>query len=207
MKANNKPRITPMSVFKEAAQTYFKCQSDDFEIRMITANKEAFVVHNGQGYKISTRAILREDIEFQLTDKNAVHHINLQCWIEATRNTVKMNRILGPLVRTIHDVEQAKKLLIAVGLGSYTDDTEVSFWEILARIDKEGELLGNAMVIVAQVYSGPGLINDLTELQIINGDHVYNGAVGGIFETVYVDDDKRGTFEFYIYSADHYFSE
>ena len=97
-----------MSVFKEAAITYFKCQPEDIEIRMIDKNKEAFVIYNDNGYKISTREILREDIEFLLSDKNAVHHIDFWCWIEVTRNTVTMNRILGPLVRTIQDSEQAK---------------------------------------------------------------------------------------------------
>jgi hypothetical protein len=194
MKTNKKTQTIPMSVFKEAALTHFKCQPDDIEIRMITENKEAFIVHKSFGYKISTREILREDIEFQLTDKNAVHHINFSRWIEATKNTVKMNRILGPLVRTIQNIEQAKMLLIAVGLGSYTDGAEIAFWEILARIDKEGELLGKAMVITAQVYNGPGLISDLTELQIMHGSKVYNGAIDGIFETIYVGDHQRGAF-------------
>jgi len=207
MKTNNKQQTIPMSVFAEAAIIHFNCQTDDIEIRMIDENKEAFVIYDGNGYKISTREILREDIEFQLTDKDAVHHIDFWCWIEVTRNTVKMNRILGPLVRTIRDVEQAKKLLIAVGLGSYTDDTEVAFWEILARIDKEGELLGNAIVTVAKVYDGTGLIDDLTDLQIMYGHRVYNIFESGVFETVYLGDDKNEYPEFYIYSAEHYVAD
>lgn len=207
MKTNNKPHAIPISVFTEAALTYFKCQPEDIEIRMIDENKEAFVIYNDNGYKISTREILREDVEFQLTDKDAAHHIDFWCWIEVTRNTVTMNRILGPLVKTIQDSEQAKKLLIAVGLGSYTDDTEVAFWEILARIDKEGDLLGNAMVITAQVYDGPGFIDDLTDLQIMYGHRVYNIFEDGIFETIYLEDDNDDYPEFYIYSAEHYFTE
>lgn len=196
-----------MSAFTEAALTYFKCQPDDIEIRMITENKEAFVVHDGQGYKISTREVLREDIAFQLTDKNAAHHINFGCWVEATRNTVEMNKILGKLVRTIKNTEHAKMLLIAVGLGSYAENMEATFWEILSRIDKEGELLGNAIVITAQVYNGPRLLNDLEELQILNGKTVYNQVVDGIFETVYLGGVQNKYPEFYLYSADHYITD
>ena len=207
MKAKNKTRATAISIFKEAAITYFKCQPEDIEIRMITDNKEAFVVHNGLEYKITTRDALYEEVEIQLTDKRAALDIDFGCWVQATKNTVKMNRFLGTLVRTIKDTEEAKMLLLAVGLGSYSDDTEVAFWEVLRRIDKDGELLGNAMVIVAQVYNGPGLIEDIAEIQIMHGQRVYNKFVGGIFETIYVDDEKHGTFEFFIYSAEQFFTE
>jgi len=207
MKINNKKRPIPVSVFKEAAITYFKCQPEDIEIRMISDNKEAFVVHNDLEYKITTREALYEEVEIQLTDKRAALDIDFGCWIQATKNTVKMNRILGTLVRTIKDTEEAKKLLIAVGLGSYSDDTEVGFWEVLSRIDQGGELLGNAMVIVAQVYNGPGLIEDIAEIQIMHGQRVYNKFVDGVFEAIYVDDEQHGTFEFFIYSAEHYFNE
>ncbi|MDF2432855.1 MAG: hypothetical protein JWP44_2486 [Mucilaginibacter sp.] len=196
-----------MSIFNEAALTYFKCQPEDIEIRIITDDKEAVVVHNAGEYKITTREALYEEVEIQLTDKRTALDIDLGCWIQATKNTVKMNHILGILVRTIQDAEEAKKLLIAVGLGSYSDDTEVAFWEILSRIDPDGELLGNAMIIVAHVYNGPGLIEDITELQIMHGQRVYNKFVDGIFETIYVDDEKQRTFEFFIYSAEHYFTE
>jgi hypothetical protein len=174
---------------------------------MIAQNKEAFIDYNDQGYKISTREKLLEDVELQLTDKNAAHQIDFWCWIEATKHTVKMNRILVPLVKVIQDIEQAKMLHIAVGLGSYTNDAEVSFWEILSRIDKDGNLLGTAMVITAQVYNGPGLIDDLTDLQIMYGNRVYNIFEGGIFETVYLADDKNEYPEFYLYSTEHYFTD
>jgi hypothetical protein len=59
------------------------------------------------------------------------------------------------------------------------------------------------MVIAAQLYSGSGLIDDLTELQIMYGNRV----VGGIFETVYVDDEQYGTFEFYLYSTEYHFND
>jgi hypothetical protein len=204
MKIKDEPRTTPISVFTEAALKYFKCKPEDIEIRMITENKEAFLIYKGEGYKISTREMLREDIEFQLTNKEAALQIDLGCWIQATKNTVVINRILGILVRNIENTEQAKKLLIAVGLGAYTDDADIAFWEILSRIDHDGELLGNAMVIVVQVYSGAGLINDLTDLQILHGPRVYNRITGGIFETVYVEDNQRGAFELYLYSTESY---
>jgi hypothetical protein len=116
-----------------------------------------------------------------------------------------MNRILLPLVRAIQDIEQAKMLHIAAGLSSCADDAEVSFWEILSRIDKDGDLLGTAMVITAQVYNRPGLIDDLTDLQIMYGSRVYNTFERGIFETVYAADQHRD-FEFYLYSTDFYFT-
>jgi hypothetical protein len=204
MKTNNKTRITPINVFTEAALTYFRCNPDDIEIRMITENKEAFVIYNSQGYKISTHEMLRKDIEFQITDKETALQIDFGCWIQATKNTVVINRILGTIVRSIENTEEAKKLLIAAGLGAYTDDADIAFWEILSRIDHEGDLLGNAMVIVAQIYNGPDLINDLTELQIMHGQRVYNRVAGGIFETVYVEDNQRGIFQLYLYSTEHY---
>jgi hypothetical protein len=176
---------------------------EDIEIRMIAENKEAFIDYNDQGYKISTREKLLEDVEHQLNDKDAAHQIDFWCWIEATKHTVKMNRILLPLVRAIQDIEQAKMLHIAVGLGSYTNDAEVSFWEILSRIDKDGDLLGTAMVITAQVYNGPGLIDDLTDLQIMYGSRVYNPFERGLFETVYAADQHRD-FKFYLYSTNFY---
>jgi adenylate cyclase class IV len=73
MKKNNKTKTIPMSVFKEAALSYFKCQAEDIQIRMIAENKEAFMVYNEQGYKISTREKLLEDVELQLSDKDAAH--------------------------------------------------------------------------------------------------------------------------------------
>jgi len=198
MNTKNKPPIIPINLFTEAALAYFKCHPKEVEISMISEKKEAFVIHNGEGYKISTRGVLREEIAIQLSDKQAALDINLNCWIQATKNTVKINRFLSSLIRTIEGTEQAEKLHIAVGLGSYTDDIEVAFWEILSRIDKDGDLLGTAMAIVAEVYNGPGLIDDLTEIQIIYGSQVYNKIVGGIFEAIYVDDD----IEFFIYSVD-----
>ncbi|MDB5008507.1 MAG: hypothetical protein JWP45_2900 [Mucilaginibacter sp.] len=203
MKTKDRTRTIPMSIFTEAALTYFKCQAEYIEIRMIAENKEAFMVYNEQGYKISTREKLLEDVELQLTDKDAAHQIDFWCWIEATKHTVKMNRILVPLVRAIQDIEQAKMLLIALGIEAYTDDDEVVFWEILSRIDKDGDLLGTAMVITAQVYNGLGLIDDLTDLQIMYGSRVYNPFERGIFETVYAADQHRD-FEFYLYSTDFY---
>jgi hypothetical protein len=207
MKTNNQTRIIPISIFKAAALTYFKCKPEDIEIRMITENKEAFAVHNGEGYKITTGEALREEVAIQLTDKQAALDIDFGCWIQATKNTVKINRILGTLIKAIEDTEQAQKLLIAVGLGNYTNDADIAFWEILSRIDKDGELLGNAMVVVAQLYGGSGLIDDLTELQIMHGNDIYNKLMGGILETVYIDNEQRGPFEFYLYSAEHYFTE
>ena len=207
MNKNNQTRTIPKSVFEEAAFNYFKCQPDDIEIRMITRNKEAFVIYNNEGYKISTREILREDIEYQLADKNAVHHIDFHCWIHATKNTVSLTHIFGPLVRTLQDTEQAKMLLIAVDLASHTEDKEQAFWEILNQIDKEGGLLGKAMVTTAEVYDGPGFVNDLLEHHITNADQIYNRVKGGIFKTVYVGDDQRGHFEFFLYSSDDYFTE
>jgi hypothetical protein len=206
MKTNNKPKTIPMSVFKEAALTYFKCEPFDIEIRMIAENKEAFVEYKGQGYKISTHEKLIEDVELQLTDKDTAQQIDFWCWIETTKHKVKMDRILVPLVRAIQDTEQAKMLLIAVGLAAYTDNMEVAFWEILSRTDKDGDVLGSAMVLAAQVYNGLGLIDDLTDLQIMAGNRVYNLIEGGIFETVYANYNCRD-FEFYIYSAEHYFTE
>ena|ERR1700743_2078222 len=197
-------KTIPMKIFKKAALTYFKCQPGEIEIRMITENKEAFVIYKGEGYKISTREMFREDIESKLKDKEAALDIDLRCWIQATKNTVKINRILAHLIPTLRNVEQAQRLLIAIVLASCTDDTDVAFWEILARIDRDGELLGNSMVIVAQICNGPGLINDLTELQVMHGNQVYNKFEGGIFETVRVD-DQREQFEFYLYSAEHHF--
>jgi hypothetical protein len=207
MKTDNKPQSIPMSIFTEAALTHFKCRPGDIGVRMITENKEAFVVYKGEGYKISTREILRENIADQLTDKYAVHDIDFGCWIQAIKNTVIVKRMLGGLIRTVEDTEQAEKLLIAAALGAYTDNADVAFWEILARIDPAGDVLGNAIVSTAQVYNGPGLVDDITELHIMHGGQVYNRMVDGIFETVYVDDDQRGTFEFYIYSADYSFDK
>ncbi len=195
-----------MNVFREAALIYFKCNPDEIEIRMIDENKEAFVEHAGKGYKISTYEALREDIEIQLTNKHAVHDIDLGCWINATKHTVSINRVLSDLIRTIEDTEQAKKLLIAVGLGAYTDDADVAFWEILSRIDTGGDLLGNAIMTTAKVYDGPGLIDDIVSRQIMHGQNVYNKTVGGVFERVYVD-VQPGTFEFYLYSSEHFFTE
>ena len=159
METNNKTKTIPMSAFKEAALIYFKSQPDEIEIRMITESKEAFIIHKGEGYKISTREALREEVAIQLTDKRAALDIDLGCWIQTTKHTVKMNRILGTLVRTIEDTEDAKKLLIAVGLGSYTDNPDEAFWEILARIDSGGDVLGKVIVTTVQVYSGSGLID------------------------------------------------
>jgi len=51
------------------------------------------------------------------------------------------------------------------------------------------------------------LIDDLTELQIMHGNQVYNKMIGGIFETVYVDDEQHGPFEFYLYSAEYHFND
>jgi hypothetical protein len=200
----NKTKTMPMSVFTEAALTYFKCQPDEIEVKMIIENKEAFVVYMEEGYKICIRDILCENIEAQLTDKRAVHDIDLGCWITAIKNTVNVKLMMRDFIRKVEDTEQAKKLLIAVALGVYADDANVAFWEVLARIDPGGDVLGNAIVTTAQVYSGPGLINDLTELQIMHGTRVYNKFEGGIFETVYVDYLYR-PFEFHIYSADHIF--
>jgi len=63
------------------------------------------------------------------------------------------------------------------------------------------------MVITAQVYDGPGFIDDLTDLQIMYGHRVYNILQDGIFETVYLDGDNENYPPFYIYSAEHYFTE
>lgn len=201
MKTNNKTETIAMSVFKKAALTYFKCQPESIEVRIITENKEAFVIYEGQGYKIRTKEALREEVAFLLTDKHAALNIDFGCWIQATKNTVQIKRIIEPVIKTISNIEQAQKLLAAIQLGAYIDDPDVAFWEILARIDQDGELLGNTMVIVGQVYNSPGLIDELTEIQIINGTQVYNKLVGGIFETVYVDDAQR-IFEFYLYSVE-----
>jgi hypothetical protein len=206
MKTNEKVRIIPISVFKKAAINHFKCKPEDIETRIITENKEAFVEYAGMGYKISTYEALREDIAIQLTDKHAVHDIDLGCWINSTKHTIRINRILGDLIRTVENTEQAKKLLIAVGLGAYTEDADVAFWEILARIDAGGDVLGNAIITAAQVYNGPGLIDDIVGIQIMHGLNVYNKIVGGVFETVYVD-AQPGTFEFYLYSAEYYFTD
>jgi len=169
--------------------------------------KSQYESYSEKGYKISTREILRENIESQLTDKYNVHDIDPGCWIQAIKHTVRINRILTDFIRTVKDTEEAKMLLIAVALGAYTDDADVAFWDILARIDPGGDVLGKAMITAAQVYNGPDFIDDLTNLQIMHGQTVYNIFEGGIFETVYVDNDQRGTFEFYIYSADHSFDK
>ena len=196
-----------MAIFAEAAAKLFKCKTEDIDIRMITENKEAFMIYQEQGYKISTRESFCDDLEFQLTDKDAAQTLHLGCWIQATKHSVSMNRILGNLIRTLKDTDQAKILLLAVGLGSYAEDMEVAFWEVLARIDKDRELLANAIICTASVYDGAGLIEDLLDLQIINGKAVYNIFVDGIFETVYLEEDQGDYPAFYIYSADYEFSD
>lgn len=206
MKPNNKTETIAISVFMNAALTYFKCQPESIEVRMLTENKEAFVNYGGLGYKIRTKEALREEVAFQLTDKHAALDIDFGCWIQATKNTVQIKRIIEPVIKTISKTEQAQKLLTAIQLGAYTDDPDVAFWQILARIDQDGELLGNTMVIAGQVYNGPGLIDDLAELQIWNGNIVYNRIEGGIFETLYAKDDESD-YEFYLYSTDYYPTE
>jgi len=207
VKTNDKQQIIPESIFAEAACKHFKCNLSDIDIRMITENKEAFIIFQNHGYKVSTRQVFKEDIEFWLTDKNAANHIHFGCWIQAIKNTVQISKVLKSLIKTVSDVEEAKTLLTAVQLASYSTDPDVAFWEILSRIDVTGEILGNAMVVTAQVYNKKVLIDDITNLQILYGLNAYNEMENGIFDTVLVKNRKAVYPAFYIYSADHAFDD
>jgi len=107
----------------------------------------------------------------------------------------------------IENVEQANLLHVALSLSKHAEDPFVAFWKLLKSIDKDGELLGNAFVITAQIYGEHGLIEALTELHIRDGQSVYNRIQGGIFETVHVTDDQKEYPEFYIYSVEDYIFE
>jgi hypothetical protein len=203
MKTNDKQQLIPEAIFAKAFCTHFKCKPKDIEIRMIDDNKEAFVIYQDCGYKISTEEVFRQDIEFALTDKSAANHIHMGCWIQAIKNTVEIKKVLHLLVKDIHNMEQAQILQATIQLGALTKDPDVGFWQVLSRMDKTGELVGSAIVATAQVYNGQGLRDDLIQLHIDNGKLVYNQIVGGKFETVYLEDSETEYPIFYIYSVDY----
>jgi hypothetical protein len=172
---------------------------------MITDNKEAFVIYQDQGYKISTRNALQEYIEYQLTDSESALLINFECWIDATQYLVDIKKIMNNLIKKLENALQVNMLLMAVSLSSFAENNTETFWRAIRLIDLTGELLGKAIVSTAEEYDGEALIYELTELQILYGREVYNMHVNGIFETVYIGEDDDS--EFYLYSAEHYFTD
>jgi len=201
MKTNDKQQLIPEAIFAEAFCTHFKCKPKDIEIRVIDDNKEAFVIYQDCGYKVSTEEVFRQDIEFAITDKSAANHIHFGCWIQTIKNTVEVKRVIGQLITSIDNIEQAQMILVAIQLGSHTEDPDLGFWQVLSRVDKTGDLVASAIVATAEIYNGEALIDDLTQLHIDNGISVYNQCEGGIFESVYLGDDNHRHPTFYIYSA------
>ena len=53
----------PQEIFTLAALQHLKCNPADIEIRILDENKEAYLDYQGQGFKISTRASFREQID------------------------------------------------------------------------------------------------------------------------------------------------
>jgi hypothetical protein len=207
MQKNQNPQIIPMAAFTQAALQHFKCKPEDIEIRMIGDNKEAIVLYQEQAYKISTRETLREDVEDMLTHTDHAQSVNLSLWIKATVNTVEIGRVLPKLVRKLEDVQQARILRLALTINSYSEDKYETFWRTLERLDHTGMSLSNAIVSAREVYDGIGLLDDMVGLMIINGINEYNTIQGGIFETVFLDDNVQGYPEFYIYSTEHPFTD
>lgn len=205
METNKKTITISESKFAEAALTHFNCKIEDIEIRMITANKEAFVIYQDCGYKISTRDALQEYTEFQLTNTQAALLIDFECWIEATQYLIDIKKIMNNLIQKLENAEEVNMLLTALSLSSYAEYDTEAFWRTLRLIDENGEVLGKAMVSAAEEYDGEALIDELTELQILYGKEVYNMHKNGIFETIYIGEDDNDDPEFYIYSAEHEF--
>jgi hypothetical protein len=193
--------ITPESTFIKAACKFFKCKPDKANIRMINDGQEALVVYMNEQYIVTTKNAIQDYIDFQLTDIGAALHLNIHTWIRATENTVSIERFLPQLIDKLEG-DEAHLLHLALSFNSYTIDKYKTFWNALIAIDKRGKLLGKAIVTTREVYSGHGLLEDLTELTILNGINDLNMLQDGIFETIHIDDDQMP--EFFIYSVSDY---
>jgi|GEM_PF-2110367 len=202
MKTNNIQKTIPLSVFADAAVTFFKCKPEDIGIEMMTENHEALVQFKNASYKISTREKLRDDIEDMLTHADRAQSINLSIWIQVTRNTMTIGRFLPNVVRNLEDIQQARILRLALVLNAHSEDQYETFWRTLNSIDRTGVMLANAIVSAREAYPGDGLLEDITDMMILNGITVYNVFEGGIFQELYADDDQNTHPEFYIYSVE-----
>lgn len=168
---------------------------------MINNDQEALAIYKKEEYIITTKDAIQHTIDHQLNDIDAALHINIHTWIRATKNTILIERFLPTLVDKLN-ADEADILHLALIINSYTIDKYETFWKALVKIDKRGELLGKAIVSAREVYSGFGLLDDLTELTIMNGINDLNMLQDGIFETIDVDDDEMP--EFVIYSITDY---
>lgn len=202
METNNTTQTIPMSIFVQAACKLFKCKPDAIDIRMIEENQLANVQYKGDLYYVSTFEGLRENVDEMLHDPGYALHIDLSIWITATENTVELGRFLPNLIDKLESVDQAQILQLALTFNSFSTEKDATFWNILAKLDKEGTLLGNAIISTAEIYNGEGLIDDITELMIMEGDRVYNMIEGGIFEQVSLSGKYAGYPGFYIYSVE-----
>lgn len=207
METTNTTPIIPMSIFAQAACQFFKCKPDAIAIRMIVEDQLAIVLHKEKVYHVTTRDGLHENVWEMLHDPGYALHIDLSIWMTAIKNTVEICRFLPNLINKIEDVEQAQILQLALSFNSFCAENDDIFWITLYNLDYKGTLLGNAMISTAEIYNGEGLIDDITELMIMDGHRVYNNLVGGIFEQVSLGSKYPGYPGFYIYSVDGFFND
>jgi len=191
----------PIGAFEAAFCKLLKVSPTEIEIVPDKKGQQALVEFKGLRYKVSTKEAFRDEIQLQLTEHIAAQSINLKIWIEVTRNTISINRVLPAVLNKIGSVEEANLLNLALSLNSYSLDQYATFWKVLANIDKDGTVFAYAILSAREVYDGEGLLEDLTEAMIMNGKDAYAPFKDGVFETVYLELNKAD-FIFYIYSSD-----
>ena len=198
-KQKSSPSV-PVDPFAAAFCKLLKVNRGEIEIQLDEKGHQALVLFNGEHYKVATWDALQDEMEQQITDIDAAQHINLNVWIDVTKNTVTIGRFLPALLNKIRSVEEANLVNIALSLNSYSEDQYATFWKVLASIDKEGTVFGNAILSAREVYDGDGLLEDLTETMIMFGKDTYVLLQDGIFETVYHISGGTG-YTFYIFST------
>ena len=201
MTQNNKMANTAtINTFAEAFIKLMKCTRNEIKAETLIKGEEALIHYNNQTFKVSSREALSSHINFQLSDEEAARTFDVSIWIEATKNTATIGRFLSKVALRLETAGQARLLNLALSINSFSEDQYETFWYTLANIDDTGDLISNAMISAREVYNGDGLLEDLTDLMILDGKNQYNMIPDGIFETVCLSYENGDGFTFFIYS-------
>lgn len=186
--------------YENAFTTLFGCGKSDFEIKENWENGPMLVKYNNLIYRIENGYDIDKQVEGMLTDFEEAKNIPINQWVEIAEDVHIAEEFYKNLLPSLNSNEY-QNLNLALNISITTKST-MSFWYTIHEVD-ELELYPKAILAAAKTYDLRAMMDELSQLLILNGFELLNEMQNGIFETIDIDEsDNTNNSLFYIYNVD-----
>lgn len=204
-------RTVPLSHYREAVQQHFNCAPSDFEFAVCWENGPCQIKMGENVYRVDSTHDITEHAKLMLTEAEMAMDFPTEWAFLVLEGVHREGEFYHHLLHSIgHDALKLTQLQTVLAVTRSTGDGIETFWRCLRAVD-DMELYPAAILAAAKTYDFNSLVEDIFEYLTGESNHYLNQLIGGIFETVVLNDagfddptpeDLQKEEYFYIYSVD-----